>query len=182
MPEQSDTSEIEGDAGQDLPVMDGMVSWPRDSTNKGGGSFYGASSTFNFVMKMAQDESPRTTHSSPETRYPHASKRCHRELEEDESEQARKYILRNNDFFALPQRHVASFLLESYFFTSQPAWAFLVEADIRLRFDATWTSNEPQDSMWLAILNLIFSLACQLCEDSREDIPIESPLEAGKKF
>jgi Fungal specific transcription factor domain len=182
VPEQSDTSEMEGDDGEDLPVMDGMVSWGRDSINQGSGSFYGASSTLNFVMKMAQNESPKTTYSSPETRYPHASKRRHSELEDEESEQARKYILRNNDFFALPQRHVASFLLESYFFTCQPVWPFLVEEDIRRRFDATWTSNDPQDSMWLAILNLIFALACQLCEDTKEDIPIENPLQAGKEF
>ena len=184
IPEGTDDSHQES-SSDDFPVMDGMVPYARSPPHLGRGSFFGASSTFNFVMKMKTQASPTATHAhtSPETTHTHSKKRP-REETEDDGEKARKYIYRN-DFFALPQRHVAKFLLEKYFTAVHPVWPFLIEEDTRTHFDLTWTSDTPQDSMWLAILNLIFALGCQFCEDTQGDmseVPIDEPVEAGKEF
>ena len=182
IPEGTEDSHPES-SSDEFPVMDGMVPYARSPPYLGRGSFFGASSTFNFVMKMKSQASPSATHTSPETAHAHSKKRP-REETEDDGEKARKYIYRN-DFFALPQRHVAKFLLEKYFTAVHPVWPFLIEEDTRKHFDLTWTSDTPQDSMWLAILNLIFALGCQFCEDTQGDmseVPIDEPVEAGKEF
>jgi Fungal specific transcription factor domain len=189
VPEGIDETHTET-SSEDFPVMDGMVSYARSPPQQGRPtSFFGPSSTFNFVMKMktANDVSPTGTHAHTSPSAHPSRKRPRDEMEHDDDERARKFLTTaHHEFFALPQRHVAKFLLDKYFTAVHPVWPFLIESETRTHFDQTWSSDSPQSSMWLAILNLIFALGCQFCEDAQQgnmaEVPIENPLQAGAEF
>jgi hypothetical protein len=78
---------------------------------------------------------------------------------------------------------VAKALLERYFTAVHPVWPFLLEDATRSQFDRTWASDDPPSPIWMAQLNLIFSLGCQFYEtDLDKSTPLNDVYEAGRQF
>jgi hypothetical protein len=183
-------------------VTDGMVEYshpsPEDSTLA---YTFEESSTFNFTLTMAATKEGKTpevhrsqlpgqgvaaghkNHGSDEAPllssfYP--TEHQGRKLDKDVAAALKSYLDESSMEF-LPQRHVATTLLQNYFTVIHPIWPFLIEADTRAQFDKTWTSDEVPSAVWIAQLNLIFALSCQLYE-SNDGGPLTNLYDAGRQF
>lgn len=189
----------------EIQVMDGMVEYFRPSpksTNTA--DVFGDSSTFNFALTMTalgEDDRDRLAGKSARmssrrgtasTRAPAdrrdgelllAPERLEQEGPKCDSDvnTALRFYINQSSLEYLPQRHVASTLLEKYFMAIHPIWPFLVEDQIRDEFDKTWSSNDVPSQIWMTQLNLIFALACQLWE-SNDGAPLANIYEAGRMF
>lgn len=94
---------------------------------------------------------------------------------------ALKLYLNHTYLRFMPQRVIASALLDRYFSAVNPVWPFLVEAVTRQRLDAIFSSDEPPKSIWMSQVNLAFALACQFYE-SETEAPLSDIYDAGKDF
>lgn len=184
--------------------MDGMVEYsgysPKDSRLA---DTFGDSSTFKFALTISasREEGPVTstggslpassghgnqptcpTESGPSmARLSAINSQQERQRMDSDVISALKSYLNQSSMEYLPQRHVASSLLEKYFAVVNPIWPLLIEEDTRAEFEKLWTSNDIPNPLWVAQLNLIFALACQLYGQN-EPAPLANVFESGKLF
>ncbi|KAK4504922.1 hypothetical protein PRZ48_002885 [Zasmidium cellare] len=201
----SDNEDSTTDDATALPAIDGMVEYisPNDSHVSDAG--FEDASTFRFANNLtatrhdrsvqAEDaeggsvlassqSQPVPAYSSPATIGLNNIWRMDEPPKDgthDDCITALKSYMDQSSLSYLPQRHVASALLEKYFSIILPTWPFLVEKRVRQQFNNTWLSDEPPNPMWLAQLNLIFAIACELY-DTSDDSPMPNIFEAGKMF
>ena len=197
---REDDSEVENDGNADNYAMDGMVEYVASSTDVEGEDSFNASSTFTFAMKIrasALTKHPSSLDARPSVSGPvacelavpdngpaHAlfgarstvdsssptSTTKEAQAQTDNLEALKLYL--NCSYLQyVPQRMVAKALVDRYFSFVHPVWPLLIEEPTRRKVDQTWSSDEPPEPLWMAQLNLIFALACQLY-NSEADAPL----------
>ena len=164
----------------DGPVIDGMVEYDEhESASCDNHAYFGETSAFHFIMSIRKTASggerqtpsirPPTNCTSSDSDNNNAGCRCCQ-----------------RDCQSLPQRNLGNTLLDRYFEACHPIWPLLLEQDTRARFNRTYTSQEPQTSVWLSQLNIIFALGCQFKDSvvlEQNNTRGETDLyEAGKTF
>jgi hypothetical protein len=201
-----EADDSDGDHDDNEPIMDGMVEYTGSSPEVApADESFGASSTFDFAMKIKAstiDERSKSSTTRPEFPVPtehqivvnggsqvpsarSGSSSITRMRTESDAEadnlDALKSYLNQSSLQYLPQRSVANALLDRYFSAVHPVWPFLIEDATRRRFDQTWSSDEIPSPVWMAQQNLIFALACQFYE-SEAGAPLTDVYDAGMRF
>lgn len=199
----SPTGEDEIDRDDGLSATDGMVEYSAASPL----GFhvvdgFGESATFHFALTMTASRdlgtgigpkidtiSPIPPHSGHQGRDQSEGminiSSTHTRLEEhildQDTETALKSYINQSSLENLPRRDIATSLIDKYFNVIHPIWPFLAEETVRHDFEKTWTASEVPSEIWMAQLNLVFALACQLY-DSDDAAPLANVYEAGKMF
>ena len=178
--------------------MDGMVEYTRPSPHDGtvGSSGFRESMTFDFALNMTANTENRHTQAA---RIQHTKTSWPKGLldtsgwssldpvvqdemgTKNDAHEALKAYMDQSSLKFLPQRHVASTLLDRYFSTVHAVWPFLIEADTRAELERTWTTDKAPSQTWIAQLNLIFAITCQFY-DPNEEAPFADIYKAGRLF
>jgi hypothetical protein len=195
---ESDTDESDEDA-EHIPVTDGMVDYAKPSRRTHESeTYFGDSSTFGFAMNIKASVMANGQNLTAKRVVRVSGLTClgtgrnltnkrtdsdHTLQDEEDDLKALKSHLDSSIFQSLPQRHVARLLLERYFTAAHPIWPFLSEDRVRYQFEQTWSSEDPPNSIWIAQLNLIFCMACQLFErDLDRRFPFKNIQDVSEQF
>ncbi|KAF2168144.1 hypothetical protein M409DRAFT_21589 [Zasmidium cellare ATCC 36951] len=201
----SDEEDHDLDDGAALPIIDGMVEYVSPNDSHVSNTGFEDASTFRFARNLtaSEDDGRNVRAVDPSQPSPSTMSRSQQVGESgastaagssniwnmenpvhsntDDCISALKSYMDGSSLSYLPQRYIASALLERYFSIILPTWPFLVEKRIRQQFQDTWLSDEPLNPMWLAQLNLIFAIACELY-DTSDDAPLPNVYDVGQKF
>lgn len=206
--EDAEHNDDDDDAATTEKVTDGMVEYPGDSVNTEVDGSFEESPAFNFALKVkasARSDATNSTSSQQGSRRQGKSAETERTTSMPvftagtiatggtplntrsqkqhlgDNERALQLYCNDSYLHYVPQRLVATTLVDRYFMAVHPAWPFLVEDSTRRRLDAIWSSDEPPNPIWMAQLNMIFALAC-LFYDLEGEAPLKNIHNAGEDF
>ena len=198
-------SDVDQDSDAEHQIMDGMVEYmgssPEDVQAQ---DSFDTSPTFNFALKIKAStlcDSTKSTisrsrcaiscertadvqrgHSNfiaDSSSFSSAITRPDVSAQEDNLNALKTYF--NQSYLQyVPQRMVAKAFLDRYFSAVNTIWPILIEDVTRQRLDQVYSSEEPPRPIWMAQVNLVFSLACQFYE-SEAGAPLPDVYDAGKQ-
>ncbi|KAL3458993.1 fungal-specific transcription factor domain-containing protein [Aspergillus heterothallicus] len=163
----------------DRPATDGMVVYSSDSPiNHGEGDTFTLSASFSFATKVCAatlgtgNFQSRDKSQSFNRQRRRSRSQALRDPQTDEAGTAPFAFRENESLYSLPHRHVAIVLLDRFFCIVYPATPYVLEGEIRRRFDRLWTSDTKLNPLWLAQINMIFALSCQFCQSKPDQDPL----------
>lgn len=168
----------------EITFMDGMVEYAGSPLgDMQTGDVFDTSSTVNFALKIQASTMGKHERSviSLNNSLSSTTDTKAAAFTQGDNWMALKLYLNHTYLRYMPQRMIASCLLDRYFSTVNSVWPFLIEVTTRQRFNTLFSSDEAPNAIWMSQLNLVFALACQFYE-SETEAPLTDIYNVGKDF